>query len=61
MSNWNQVKDGGKGSGMRKGFNKEAFDKGYANIFNKPCSECGGEKGVHTEECSRNWRAQRNK
>lgn len=34
------------------------YKKNYANIFDKPCSECGLKSG-HKMDCTMNWRAQR--
>lgn len=33
MSNWNQVKNGGKGSGRRAGANDDAYKSGWDRIF----------------------------
>lgn len=55
MSNWNQVKNGGKGSGRRAGAQDDLYKQNYDNIFGKPCSECGVKRG-HKTDCSLDWR-----
>jgi hypothetical protein len=35
MSNWDQIKNGGKGSARRSGANDDAYAEGWARIFGK--------------------------
>lgn len=55
MSNWDQVKNGGKGSGRRSGANDQAYKDNWERIFGKPCPECGL-KGDHKMDCQTGFR-----
>lgn len=52
---WGDVSNG-KGSKRRIGSDQNKYNEGWQNIFGKPCSECGMEKGQHKMDCSMNWR-----
>jgi hypothetical protein len=54
MSNWDQVKDGGKGSGMRSGYDHKKYSDNYAKIFG--CKECKMKDGKHKMDCGQRWR-----
>jgi len=52
MGNWDQIKDGGKGSGRRSGANDKAYKENWEKIFGKPCPVCGL-KGEHKTDCTK--------